>query len=95
MAMVIIDSNVEGDLRITPLDQLPKAHQAAVEEMVKAVWSSKEKLASIGMANSLKAADAQARGYNGDACINCGNFSLRRSGTCLTCEACGTTTGCS
>ena len=38
---------------------------------------------------------AQAQGYTGDACTNCGNFSLRRSGTCLCCDACGSTTGCS
>lgn len=32
---------------------------------------------------------------SGDACMNCGNFSLVRSGTCMTCQACGETTGCS
>jgi hypothetical protein len=34
-------------------------------------------------------------GYDGNACDVCGNFALRRSGSCLTCEQCGTTTGCS
>jgi hypothetical protein len=41
---------------------------------------------------------AQARmqnGYTGDACTACGNFNMRRSGTCLLCDVCGTTTGCS
>lgn len=33
--------------------------------------------------------------YSGDSCSNCGSFSMRRNGTCLICEACGTTTGCS
>ena len=31
---------------------------------------------------------------SGEACSTCGNFSLVRSGTCLTCQVCGTTTGC-
>lgn len=31
---------------------------------------------------------------SGEACSTCGNFSLVRSGTCLTCQMCGTTTGC-
>lgn len=38
---------------------------------------------------------AQAQGYTGDACDRCLSFSMRRSGTCMTCDACGTTTGCS
>ena len=33
-------------------------------------------------------------GYTGDACSNCGSFRMRRSGTCATCEECGSTTGC-
>lgn len=34
-------------------------------------------------------------GYEGEACRECGNFTLVRSGTCLSCNTCGTTTGCS
>ncbi len=32
---------------------------------------------------------------SGDACAECGNFTLVRAGTCLTCQTCGSTTGCS
>ena len=38
---------------------------------------------------------ARARGYVGDACDECGNFTLVRNGTCLKCVTCGGTTGCS
>jgi ribonucleoside-diphosphate reductase alpha chain len=31
----------------------------------------------------------------GNACVNCGSTSLRRSGSCFTCNRCGSTTGCS
>lgn len=31
----------------------------------------------------------------GDACSYCGGMQLVRSGTCMTCQTCGTTTGCS
>ena len=34
-------------------------------------------------------------GYTGEACTQCGNFTLRRNGTCLMCDTCGATTGCS
>ncbi len=38
---------------------------------------------------------ARARGYVGDPCPECGNLTLVRNGTCLKCDTCGTTTGCS
>ena len=38
---------------------------------------------------------ARMRGYEGDSCTECGNFTLVRNGTCLKCETCGSTTGCS
>jgi len=39
--------------------------------------------------------EARIRGYAGDACPECGNFTLVRNGTCLKCDTCGGTTGCS
>jgi ribonucleoside-diphosphate reductase alpha chain len=38
---------------------------------------------------------ARLKGYQGDACGECGNFTLVRNGTCLKCDTCGSTTGCS
>jgi ribonucleoside-diphosphate reductase alpha chain len=42
-----------------------------------------------------KRAEAKAKGYEGEACAECGNFTLVRNGTCLKCDTCGSTTGCS
>ena len=42
-----------------------------------------------------KRAEAKAKGYEGEACEECGNFTLLRNGTCLKCDTCGATTGCS
>ncbi|MEM6466672.1 MAG: hypothetical protein AAF679_09230 [Pseudomonadota bacterium] len=39
--------------------------------------------------------EARLKGYEGDACPECGNFTLVRNGTCLKCDTCGSTTGCS
>jgi len=39
--------------------------------------------------------EAKMRGYEGDSCGECGNFTLVRNGTCLKCQTCGSTTGCS
>jgi ribonucleoside-diphosphate reductase alpha chain len=40
-------------------------------------------------------AEAKAKGYEGDPCGECGNFTLVRNGTCMKCDTCGSTTGCS
>jgi ribonucleoside-diphosphate reductase alpha chain len=42
-----------------------------------------------------KAREARMKGYEGDACGECGNFTLVRNGTCLKCNTCGATSGCS
>jgi ribonucleoside-diphosphate reductase alpha chain len=42
-----------------------------------------------------KAREARMKGYEGDACGECGNFTLVRNGTCLKCNTCGSTSGCS
>jgi ribonucleoside-diphosphate reductase alpha chain len=38
---------------------------------------------------------ARLKGYEGDPCGDCGQFTMVRNGTCLKCITCGTTTGCS
>jgi ribonucleoside-diphosphate reductase alpha chain len=42
-----------------------------------------------------KVREARIRGYEGDSCSECGNFTLVRNGTCLKCDTCGSTSGCS
>jgi ribonucleoside-diphosphate reductase alpha chain len=39
--------------------------------------------------------EARMKGYEGDACGECGNFTLVRNGTCMKCTTCGGTSGCS
>ena len=42
-----------------------------------------------------RAAEARVKGYGGESCRECGNFTLVRNGTCLKCDTCGGTSGCS
>ena len=44
---------------------------------------------------NVRLAEARARGYEGEACGECGNFTMVRNGTCLKCDTCGATSGCS
>ncbi len=39
--------------------------------------------------------EAKEKGYEGDPCQNCKQFTLVRNGTCLKCMSCGETSGCS
>jgi ribonucleoside-diphosphate reductase alpha chain len=38
---------------------------------------------------------ARMKGYEGESCSECGNFTMVRNGTCLKCDTCGSTSGCS
>jgi ribonucleoside-diphosphate reductase alpha chain len=37
---------------------------------------------------------ARQKGYEGDPCTNCGQLTMVRSGACMRCDTCGTTSGC-
>jgi len=50
--------------------------------------------ASTGVATAT-AVIAKLKGYEGDACQECGSLTLVRNGTCLKCMTCGATSGCS
>ena len=53
---------------------------------------------AVGEASSSalgSALEAKLKGFEGDACPECGNFTMVRNGTCLKCTTCGGTTGCS
>ncbi|HNA80706.1 MAG TPA: hypothetical protein PKY99_14680, partial [Turneriella sp.] len=39
--------------------------------------------------------EARIKGYEGSACPECSSMTLVRNGSCLKCETCGATTGCS
>ncbi len=55
---------------------------------------SKTKVRHLNVVSD-QAAKARLQGYQGDACSECGNFTMVRNGTCLKCNTCGATNGCS
>ncbi len=72
----------EPEAKLSPAQQL-EAHNAV------------DARAHAKAAASEKRAEARAKGYEGEACGECGNFTLVRNGTCMKCDTCGSTTGCS
>jgi ribonucleoside-diphosphate reductase alpha chain len=62
--------------------------ESKVPDAVKSTSSSGDAMAS-------KVQVARMMGYEGDSCPECSAFTLVRNGTCLKCDSCGATTGCS
>ncbi|MFM9850973.1 MAG: vitamin B12-dependent ribonucleotide reductase [Hyphomicrobiaceae bacterium] len=50
---------------------------------------------TTGRTDTDRRAEARVKGYEGEDCRECGNFTLVRNGTCLKCDTCGGTSGCS
>jgi ribonucleoside-diphosphate reductase alpha chain len=72
-----------------PQAAMPQARDGVSPAPVMAATSMK------GTAVASKRHEARLKGYEGDACRECGQFTMVRNGTCLKCDTCGTTSGCS
>jgi ribonucleoside-diphosphate reductase alpha chain len=76
--------------------------RASVEASIAGVNTVGAQVAHIEAAMGVKspsraarAAEARLKGFEGDSCGSCGNFTLVRNGTCMKCNTCGSTSGCS
>lgn len=72
------------------------SHDLSPTEKLEALQWSKAGSAAQGVPSKAeRRAEAKAKGYEGEMCSECGNFTLVRNGTCMKCDTCGSTTGCS
>jgi len=65
------------------------------EKLEQMQWSKAGSAATAAPSKAERRAEAKAKGYEGEMCSECGNFTLVRNGTCMKCDTCGSTTGCS
>src|SRR5271155_2748608 len=71
-------------------------HDLSPTEKLEALqWSKTGSAAQAAPSKAERRAEAKAKGYEGEMCSECGNFTLVRNGTCMKCDTCGSTTGCS
>ncbi|QIP10074.1 vitamin B12-dependent ribonucleotide reductase [Bradyrhizobium symbiodeficiens] len=72
-------------------------HDLSPTEKLEALqWSKSGSAATVAVPSKAeRRAEAKAKGYEGEMCSECGNFTLVRNGTCMKCDTCGSTTGCS
>jgi ribonucleoside-diphosphate reductase alpha chain len=61
--------------------------------MLEAVSWTKAGTAAVAPSKAERRAEAKV--YEAEMCNECGNFTLVRNGTCMKCDTCGSTTGCS
>jgi ribonucleoside-diphosphate reductase alpha chain len=72
--------------------------QAMASMTLETVGASAQAATAVGSVVSAvmgRVAEARMKGYEGDSCGDCGNFTLVRNGTCMKCDTCGATSGCS
>jgi ribonucleoside-diphosphate reductase alpha chain len=81
-------------------DDVAEVHPIAVGQSGGRSVSEASPALTTGRASGTGKAEAEAQkarymGYEGDPCPECGALTLVRNGTCLKCDSCGGTTGCS
>jgi ribonucleoside-diphosphate reductase alpha chain len=96
---------IRGNLRVLDGGRGAALQAAAGPEARQADLAVAAELAAGGAAQLMLTAElrgttsaiaiARAKGYEGDPCPECQNMTLVRNGTCLKCDTCGGTTGCS
>jgi ribonucleoside-diphosphate reductase alpha chain len=82
------NGNGNGHAAHAPAPVRVPSHTSAVAPLAAAA-------AQPALSEAEKRREARLKGYTGDACPECQQFTLVRNGTCLKCETCGSTTGCS
>ncbi|MCA0272840.1 MAG: vitamin B12-dependent ribonucleotide reductase [Proteobacteria bacterium] len=72
---------------------------AALNTLVPATAQAAFAVGATALATGTVTMDARTKakmqGYEGEACGECGNYTLVRNGTCMKCNTCGGTSGCS
>ncbi|SMO51595.1 vitamin B12-dependent ribonucleotide reductase [Paracoccus laeviglucosivorans] len=99
------DGEAEGQANITPVS----ATGSRSLEMLKQISSTgylrkrlpqdlmvlQSSVSATAVAQLDHRTKAKMQGYEGDPCGECGNYTLVRNGTCMKCNTCGGTSGCS
>ena len=90
---VHVGDSVEGAVALKVAE--PERDLSPTEKLEAQQWSKSGSAAQAAPSKAERRAEAKARGYEGDMCTECSNFTLVRNGTCMKCDTCGSTTGCS
>ena len=91
--LVVFQGGMGGTFGATALDAAADP-MAALATLVPAAGMASTALATGAISLDART-KARMQGYEGEACGECGNYTLVRNGTCMKCNTCGATSGCS
>lgn len=96
MAFSSPEARAEGMVEgAVALKQGAQTDLSPTDKLEQLQWSKAGTAATAVPTKAERRAEAKAKGYEGEMCSECGNFTLVRNGTCMKCDTCGSTTGCS
>ncbi|MGD9539152.1 MAG: vitamin B12-dependent ribonucleotide reductase [Alphaproteobacteria bacterium] len=72
-----------------------ESHSKGSAAVTLSMTTERQTATLVGAATLSRVQRAKLSGYVGESCGECGNFTLVRNGTCLKCDTCGATSGCS
>jgi ribonucleoside-diphosphate reductase alpha chain len=87
--LVLLQGGVDG---VTLAPEIAKGTVAVAMSTSTSVASGTVSSGAVSLDARTK---AKMQGYEGEACGECGNYTLVRNGTCMKCNTCGGTSGCS
>ena len=94
--LLVLDGGGDGAARSLGAAATPRRAVASAQAMETSVGASVAAMAMpVADYRADSSLEAKLKGYEGDSCSECGNFTLVRNGTCLKCVTCGSTSGCS
>jgi ribonucleoside-diphosphate reductase alpha chain len=95
--LVVLQGGQAGAVALSGTSDPVAALQTLVPEVSVAVaMPTSTNTMAVGTATGLdQRTKANMQGYEGDPCGECGNYTLVRNGTCMKCNTCGGTSGCS
>lgn len=97
-ALAKLEGDTDFDEEEIYSERIIEEHSPLIKDSPKSATAQESKIKiSGGKQTSVyeKIKEAKLKGYTGDICSSCGSVAMVRNGTCLKCENCGDTSGCS
>lgn len=75
------------------IEKTQNVHHPDGQVSTQKVYTRERDASMVSQAKKMQ--EARMKGYEGEACPECQSFTLLRNGSCMKCDTCGATTGCS
>jgi ribonucleoside-diphosphate reductase alpha chain len=94
LANVVVMPSAAPIAMVQPVGNAVHETQARLEQVAAVAVAPRIAQPVVSEAEELRAI-ARMKGYEGEMCGDCGNYTMVRNGTCFKCDTCGGTSGCS